>query len=89
VDRLTTRLDPSPIERQLDAALEAICAALVTLESVSVSETESTLGCVREADSVPGLAIEHLRTAARELRRARDARGAAFIPGFVLRRAKS
>ncbi len=87
MDWLKPRVDLSPIERQLDAALEAICAALITLESVA--ETESALGCVPEADSVLGQALEHLRAAARELRSARDDPSAALVPGFVLTRTRS
>ena len=80
-------MNPSPDQRSpadhVESALEVICGALVTLESVSESASRDPVDA-RGVQRVTSQAIESLRQAIAELRLALDAGTATLVPGFVL-----
>jgi hypothetical protein len=80
-------MKPSPERRSaadhVESALEVICGALVTLESVSESANRGPVDA-KGVQRLTSQAIESLRQAIAELRLALDAGTATLVPGFVL-----
>jgi hypothetical protein len=77
--------DCLPALDRIEAALEATCAALMTLESMNPGSVDA-IGGAAGTEAHVQLAISRLRDAVEELRLAQSDGSSALAIGFVLKR---